>query len=171
MIIVSQLREMKWCVLMNECPRRRRDARMLGAYERGATALISSLSTDDDGGDDERQLPLPEHRESARSWPGTSQPKLFLFLLPNQPSRYFHKFQPKTLRQRHSAPLTWGTESDPGLSTSEVGHVASFLHFNFLFFSPSLNLSFWKTGTSCSFLLLHCLTSHLAHNRCSVNWS
>lgn len=106
---------------------------MLGAYNRGATALISSLSSDDN---DERLLPLPEHQESARSWPGTSQPKLFLFLLPNQSSRYFHKFQLKTLRQRHSAPLTWGTESDPGLSTSEVGHVASFLHFNFLFFPP-----------------------------------
>ena len=117
MIIVSQLREMKWWVLMNECPRRRRDAHMLGAYNRGATALISSLSSDDN---DERLLPLPEHQESARSWPGTSQPKLFLFLLPNQSSRYFHKFQLKTLRQRHSAPLPAHVSSFVGIRQSSI---------------------------------------------------
>lgn len=64
MVIIFQLREMKWSVLVNAAGEA--GISQAGCAGEGeATGVISTLSTDDA---DKHKLPFPELLESARSW-------------------------------------------------------------------------------------------------------
>lgn len=64
MVIIFQLREMKWYLWMS-APGEAAISQAGCAREGEATGLISTLSTDDA---DKHKLPFPELLESTRSW-------------------------------------------------------------------------------------------------------